>query len=125
MANSSVLISLSAIQQLDLLHQRFAEILIPQAVWQEVVVEGKGQPGAQEVQSAGWIKVEKVKSQAIVQLLLASLERGESEAIALAREVGWLHSQSAGTTRCLTGEGEVQAQQWTLSPSSEICIGKQ
>jgi len=54
-ANSSVLISLSAIQQFDLLYKRFPEVLIPQAVWQEVVVEGKGQPGAQEVQSSNWI----------------------------------------------------------------------
>lgn len=88
MANSSVLISLSAIQQLDLLHKRFPEILIPQAVWQEVVVKGKGQPGAQEAQSSDWIKVGKVKDQTIVQLLQADLDQGESEVIALAREVG-------------------------------------
>jgi predicted nucleic acid-binding protein len=39
-ANSSVLISLGAIQQLTLLRQRFSEVLIPQAVWQEIVIEG-------------------------------------------------------------------------------------
>jgi predicted nucleic acid-binding protein len=87
-ANSSVLISLGAIQQLTLLRQRFSEVLIPQAVWQEIVIEGKGQPGAQEVQSSDWIKVQKVKDRAIVQLLQAGLDRGESEVIALAQEVG-------------------------------------
>ena len=86
-ANSSVLISLSAIGQLDLLQERFSEILIPQAVWQEVVVKGKGQPGAQEIKSSGWIKVEKVKDRSLVRLLQVSLDEGESEAIALAREV--------------------------------------
>ena len=37
-SNSSVLIALSAIEQLDLLEKRFPEgISIPEAVWQEVV----------------------------------------------------------------------------------------
>lgn len=40
-ANSSVLISLSAIGQLDLLRKKYKEVLIPQAVWEEVVVEMK------------------------------------------------------------------------------------
>lgn len=57
-------------------------------MWQEVVVEGKGQPGAQEVQSSYRIKVEEVKDRSIVQLLKVGLDRGESEAIALAQEVG-------------------------------------
>lgn len=87
-ANSSVLINLSAIQQLDLLRKRFPEVWIPRAVWQEVVVEGQGQAGAQEVQAADWIKVQEVKDQAIAQLLQADLDLGESEVIALAREVG-------------------------------------
>lgn len=86
-ANSSVLISLSAINQLDLLRKKFSEVLIPQAVQQEVVVEGKGQPGSQEVQSADWIKVQGVRDRSFVRLLEAELDRGESEAIALAHEL--------------------------------------
>lgn len=40
-ANSSVLIGLSSIGRLALLHERFPEgVLIPQAVWREVVEEG-------------------------------------------------------------------------------------
>jgi len=83
-ADSSVLISLSA---LDLLRKRFSEVTIPQAVQEEVVIEGTGQPGSQEVQSSNWIRVQEVQDRVFVQLLEAELDQGESEAIALAREL--------------------------------------
>lgn len=86
-ADSSVLISLSAINQLELLRKRFSEVAIPRAVREEVVIEGKGQPGTQEVQSSNWIRVQDVKDRSFVRLLEAELDRGESEAIALAREL--------------------------------------
>jgi len=86
-ADSSVLISLSAINQLDLLCKRFSEVTIPQAVQEEVVIEGTGQPGSQEVQSSNWIRVQEVKDRSFVRLLKAELDEGESEAIVLAREL--------------------------------------
>ena len=86
-ADSSVLISLSAINQLELLLRRFPQVMIPWAVQKEVVIEGKGQPGAQEVQSSDWIKVQEIKDRSFVQLLEVELDRGESEVIALAHEV--------------------------------------
>lgn len=85
--DSSVLISLSAIKQLELLRMRFSEVMIPQAVQEEVVIEGKGQPGSQEVQSSNWIRVLEVKDRSFVRLLEVELDRGESEAIALACEL--------------------------------------
>ena len=45
-SDSSTLIHLTAINRLDLLKDFYTEILIPAAVWQEVVVEGIEQPGA-------------------------------------------------------------------------------
>ena len=49
-ADASVLIGLSSIQKLDMLHERFPEgVLVPPAVWKEVVEEGGGRPGAREV----------------------------------------------------------------------------
>lgn len=49
-SNSSVLISLSIIGQLDLLHKRFpAGILVPAAVWHEVVESAEGRSGAKQV----------------------------------------------------------------------------
>lgn len=86
-ANSSILISLSTIGQLDLLQHRFPEgIIIPQAVWREVVERGKGQPGAAEVESARWISVTGVLDKNFVSLLRLELDEGEAEAIVLCRE---------------------------------------
>ena len=42
-SNSSPLVSLARIGRLDLLSQLYGELTIPEAVWQEVVVEGAGQ----------------------------------------------------------------------------------
>ena len=85
--NSSVLISLSMIGQLELIHQRFpAGILIPAAVWQEVVEDGQGRSGAQQVAAASWIEVIHVADSAWVSLLKANLDAGEAEAIVLAKE---------------------------------------
>ncbi len=76
------------IQQLPLLNERFPEgILIPQAVWREVVEQGGERPGAQEVRETDWISVQNAAPSGIRQLLLAELDEGEAEAIALAHEV--------------------------------------
>jgi predicted nucleic acid-binding protein len=67
-SNSSVLIALGAIEQLELLQQRFPDgILVPIAVWQEVVETGSGRPGAQAVATASFIQV-----QPIANVILAS-----------------------------------------------------
>lgn len=82
--NSSVLIALSSIGQLSLLNQRFPEgVLLPQAVWHEVVETGAGQPGAQEVATASWLTVRSVTNTSLVSLLRLDLDVGEAEAIAL------------------------------------------
>lgn len=86
-SNSSVLIALSTIGQLSLLLQRFSEgIIIPTAVWQEVVETGGGRSGSQEVSSVSWIEVCEVKNQEMISILSMELDRGEAEAIALASE---------------------------------------
>ncbi len=87
-SNSSPLINLSIIGRLNLLERKFSEIIIPEAVWREVVVDGVGKPGAKEVEQAGWIKVHDVKDRKLVISLKQYLDDGESEAIALALEMG-------------------------------------
>ena len=87
-SNSSPLINLSLIGRLNILERKFSEIVIPQAVWREVVVDGFGKPGAKEVERARWIKVQDVKDRNLVTSLGRYLDAGESEAIALALEVG-------------------------------------
>ena len=87
-SNASVLIGLSSIGRLLLLPERFPEgIVVPEAVWREVVLEGGERPGAREVAAAKWIRVQKVHLEGVVRLLRAELDEGEAEAIALAHEV--------------------------------------
>ena len=87
-SNSSVLIGLSNIGKLSLLRERFPSgITIPEAVWKEVVEEGKGRPGSSEISSAPWISVRKLEERGLVDLIKIDLDEGESEAIALAFEV--------------------------------------
>lgn len=87
--NSSPLIKLAAIDSLDLLKSLFEVIHIPKAVHREVVVFGKGRPGAKAVAGAFWIKRHTVKDQrAVLDLMaVARLDQGESEAIILAAEL--------------------------------------
>lgn len=84
-SNSSVLIALSSIGQLALLVQRFpAGILIPPAVYEEVVRTGQNRAGAREVAAAAWITRGSLADVRLVSLLQSELDHGEAEAIALA-----------------------------------------
>ncbi|MCX5810595.1 MAG: DUF3368 domain-containing protein [Proteobacteria bacterium] len=85
-ADSSCLISLSRIGKLAVLHELFGGIIIPEAVYYEVVVRGEGRIGAEEVKKARWIKTQKVQNVLAVRAFKVNLGAGESEAIALASE---------------------------------------
>jgi len=87
-SNSSALINLARIGKLTLLRELFGVLIVPDAVWQEVVVEGAGQPGADEIGSADWIQRQPVMNVQLVQALQQDLDGGEAEAIALALEIG-------------------------------------
>lgn len=86
-SNASPLINLARIGKLDLLHDLYGELTIPEAVWREVVVEGAGQPGADEVKGATWIKRHAVANRQLVHALQQELDAGEAEAIVLASEM--------------------------------------
>ena len=92
-ADAVPLIHLAAIGQLRLIRPLAAEVLIPEAVFREVVVVGAGLPGAEAVGTASWISVVAPARGEVTHALLASgLHRGEAEAIALAveRRADWL-----------------------------------
>jgi predicted nucleic acid-binding protein len=88
-ANASVLIGLSAIDRLALLQARFPDgIVIPDAVWREVVEAGGSRPGAHAVRVAPWIRRQAAGNLAWVRLLRTELDEGEAETIVLASELG-------------------------------------
>ena len=86
-SNASPLINLARIGKLDLLHDLYGEVTIPEAAWREVVVEGAGQPGADEVKGTTWIKTHTVVNRQLVRALQQELDAGEAEAIVLASEM--------------------------------------
>ena len=85
-ADSSCLISLSKIGRLPILRQLFGTILIPPAVYHEVVVKGAGCAGAKDVEQADWIETRQINNPLAVNAFNLNLGAGESEAIALASE---------------------------------------
>jgi uncharacterized protein len=85
--NATPLIALARIGRLDLLRLAFEQLVIPEAVYEEVVVKGSGRPGAEGVQRANWIQVHTVQNRQRVEELGRFLGKGETEAIILAREI--------------------------------------
>jgi predicted nucleic acid-binding protein len=85
-SDSTAIIHLSRINALNLLRSVYSDILIPQAVRDELLAGGHAQPGVLAILNAGWIKVVPVRNSAVVAKLRAHLDLGESEAIALAVE---------------------------------------
>lgn len=85
--NSGPLIALSKIKHLDILKEFFEEIIIPEAVWIEVVEKGKGRPGAKDIKESPWIRVKRVENKIAIEALRHEIGAGESEAIILAMEL--------------------------------------
>ena len=86
-SNTSPLINLANIGQLHLLKQLYGQVIIPPAVYDEIVIAGVGQPGAMEVKTYDWFKVEQISNQQMVTLLQIDVDIGEAEAIVLALEM--------------------------------------
>ena len=80
--DASTLIALARIGQLEILERTGAQVVIPRAVYEEVVIQGGGKPGATEVSEAAWIETREVTDRSIVARLRMVLGAGESEALA-------------------------------------------
>jgi len=88
-SNTSPISNLAWIGRLNLLHEQFSYVWIPQAVETELgnipdvtVVKTLG-----EAKDAGWIKTRPVTNVNLVTLLMGELHQGEAEAIALGLEM--------------------------------------
>ncbi|WP_258085103.1 DUF3368 domain-containing protein [Thermococcus thermotolerans] len=85
-SNSTPLIHLAKMGRLELLREFFGEVLIPEAVHRECVIEGKGSRDSEIIEKADWIKVVDIKDETLKRSLMLELDEGESEAIVLAIE---------------------------------------
>ncbi len=88
-SDTSVITNLAAIQNLNLLHQLYDRVTIPEAVYRELTEIDPPVPGTLEVQTVPWIDIRQVGNNEVVERLRieAKLDPGESEAIALALEL--------------------------------------
>ena len=87
-SNSTALMHLPAMGRLGLLHDLFPEIHTPEAVYEEVVVRGRGKPGAAEIAGADWVKRHSVGNALAALMLCGDMDPGEAECIVLATELG-------------------------------------
>jgi len=88
-ADSTPCIYLVRLGDLGILQKMFGRIVLPEAVWRELTVEGH-RPGASEFQAAldVWVTVQATRQADLDGIMQAEkLERGEVEAIQLAREL--------------------------------------
>ena len=82
--NSTPIICLAKIGELELLRRLFTIVTIPEAVKEELLVEGKvGQTVIAEAIKAGWLRIANPKKN-----IELGLGKGENSAINLAKETG-------------------------------------
>lgn len=83
-SNTTPIISLASIGQLSLLSELFSKVYIPQAVYYEI--KSKKAYGYQEIDNAGF-EVVSIQGNDYLGFLLNELDKGEAEAIFLAKEL--------------------------------------
>jgi predicted nucleic acid-binding protein len=86
-ADSGPIISFARADRLALVRDVVRELVIPDAVYHEVVTLGAGLPGAEEVSREDWITRRSLTSPLTALNLPGTLGDGEREAIALAHEL--------------------------------------
>ena len=86
-ADSGPIISFARAGRLDVLKQVTTELIIPNAVFEELVASGDDRPGAKEVKHGLWIKQMTLQDRSLLEHMPGKLSPGESEAILLAKEL--------------------------------------
>jgi predicted nucleic acid-binding protein len=88
-SNTSPILNLAIIGQLDLLRQQFGEVLIPPMVRQELKVDAE-LPGVEPIRLAlqnHWLRVVELSNTDMARALRRDLDNGEAETIALALQL--------------------------------------
>ena len=84
--DSSPIINLAIIGELHLIPAIFKKVIIPTAVYNEIVITGSGLPGSSEIQNADWIEVKSYTDNVLMTQLRKSLHLGEAAAITISLE---------------------------------------
>lgn len=85
--NTTPLIALSHVEQLDILRKLYGEIIIPEAVYRELSVKTDSICKKTVDSSLDWIRVDKIKNQMAKAMYKTQLHDGEVEVMILAKEI--------------------------------------
>jgi len=88
-SNTSPIMNLAIVGELNLLRQQFGEVIVPPAVVDELRLDTE-YPGTDNVRRAfseGWLRQEKVENEQVALAFKRELDNGEAEAIALALQL--------------------------------------
>ncbi len=99
LSNTSPIWNLASLERLDLLHDQFPDVRIPQDVLNELQV-GYEYPEMARIQQAidaQWLTVESITNSHVQQSLMLDIDRGEAAAIALAlrHALSWMKRTDA------------------------------
>ena len=83
-SDTSPISNLAKVGQLDLMQQIYKTVVIPKAVYEELLDERAGEAVITAVKSAFWLQIQVVQNQELVNELRNQINVGEAEAIALA-----------------------------------------
>lgn len=86
--NTTPLIALSHVGQLDILKRLYGEIFIPEAVYKELSVKTGSVCKKSVDASLDWIQIEKIQNEMAKELYKTQLHEGEVEVMILAKEIG-------------------------------------
>ncbi len=84
-SDTSPILSLALIGRLELLHDLYGTLTIPEAVRSEIIATR--QNGAWEVGLAEWLIIRPIELDVVLKLLLREVDQGEAEAIGLALQL--------------------------------------
>ena len=86
-SDTSAILNLNIIGKLNLLKLLYGKVIIPDAVYEELLELEKTKGGYTSIDSLNWIEIRKTSDKIFVENLKEKLDSGESEAIVLAKEL--------------------------------------
>jgi predicted nucleic acid-binding protein len=86
-SDTSAISNLAEVRQLELLQKLYGELVIPCAVYQELLNTDKNSLTASAIDGIKWIKVQSITNNHLLDNLNLILDQGEAEAITLALEI--------------------------------------
>ena len=85
-SNATPLINFSMIGELGILKQLFNTIVVPEAVWHEIVIKGEAYPSAGAIRQSDFLSRQRISNTMLFHTLSMNLSAGETETIVLAIE---------------------------------------